>query len=550
MVRQHDKILNQLQNAMTECATLRGAAQELQRENTVLRKVNSDLSIQVQALVEETTEEFRSRSESEIAVITFRNVKELQSRNEELIRQVRTLQYQHEQDLQRVAEENYTAALRELEKLRDARLKVEERLLQVAKERDRYRSLLQDARAWRLVDAADSGVELALTSGQTQEQQQQQQNEQASQTNTELLKTVRELQEEFDSHRREKQTNDQMLQEEIDRRRDESSSLREQLARSTSRADFVEGRCKQLEDNLALIEKDTNATKKRNMELSSSIVEHQRKLDQLREELVTTRSELKQANSLLSNLRVEKEVLRNGEIRTRTEINDLLQQKTQLQSLLDNLNRMYSTQQETDAETKRTLSHQLSIAQSDSQLLRKQLDEERGKHRTYVENMEAEHKDLRFKFESREQTLQQLKDELSAARGASDALNTQIARLRQDLQVAEDRVKDFLTPSGDPASPEYRLRAELDNLKLEFANVKDELEQAKGDTESYKSIARSSEETLKDVQIEFTALKSRSSTLIEEGKKENESVSSYSLPSSFVTRSSNLATHSSSCYFL
>jgi len=72
--------------------------------------VNEDLGLQIQHLLKESMEDAGERSSEELAALTFGNIQELQQKNNSLLNEIRTLQYQHERDLQLAAENNYTVS--------------------------------------------------------------------------------------------------------------------------------------------------------------------------------------------------------------------------------------------------------------------------------------------------------------------------------------------------------------------------------------------------------------------------------------------------------
>jgi len=94
---------------------------------------------------------------------------------------------------------------------------------------------------------------------------------------------IKELQADYDNTIKEIQHDKDRIQAEADKAKEEASRLREEHAREATYAKFYQEQYKRAEENIKLIEKDSELARARSTELQSSVIEFQRKYEQIRE---------------------------------------------------------------------------------------------------------------------------------------------------------------------------------------------------------------------------------------------------------------------------
>ena len=120
-----------------------------------------------------------------------------------------------------------------------------------------------------------------------------------------------------------------------------------------------------LVDNIETQRKELDSLRKKNLEFSTNIVSHQRRLEELSTELSTAREELRKREALISNLTAEKEIIKANEARLSNENIHLQREKAQQQALFENLQTMVKTVEQNEATMKQRLLHDLESAQKE-----------------------------------------------------------------------------------------------------------------------------------------------------------------------------------------
>ena len=117
------------------------------------------------------------------------------------------------------------SALQEVERLKDFREKQKDMVQAIVNQRDMYRTLL--AQATPLPgDASLSVCEGNVTRGASGGRQRGEGQSGGSEGEEEMRRELEELKEQFEAYKKEKLKNDSMLQEQLDKMRDESSEIK------------------------------------------------------------------------------------------------------------------------------------------------------------------------------------------------------------------------------------------------------------------------------------------------------------------------------------
>jgi chromosome segregation ATPase len=101
----------------------------------------------------------------------------------------------------------------------------------------------------------------------------------------------------------------------------------------------------------------------KNVQFSTSIVEHQRRMEELNQELWSLRSQVSKLETANHNLNTEKQILKEAEKRLIDQVTQLTQSRAQQQTLLDNLQSLVQAKEKNDTELRQRLSTEIENLQ-------------------------------------------------------------------------------------------------------------------------------------------------------------------------------------------
>ncbi|XP_023233101.1 nucleoprotein TPR-like [Centruroides sculpturatus] len=357
---------NQLANSLTDQECLQSErddakriSSQLQNENKRLRQQLSDVSQQVCVLLKEVEEaraghaSSRSLTEEEIVsstdettadkviskhLVTFRDIEELQTKNQQLLAVVRELSENQEEKEMKAVEDKTVELHQELEtsvlqlqELQNERSKQTELIESIVRQRDMYRMLLSQYQNHSPIISNSVISTLPVTTPNISPQK-------ADDSNIQETKTAFiQLQKEFEVYKKEKAENTQMLNEQIDKLRDEISELRVQNAKLSSQLEYSEERFNLLQSNADIFKREASLLREKNQKHTANITQHQHTINSLRQEVMATQEKLAKAEVLIENLQAERNLLKSVESRLVQEKDTLLREKQQQSRLTANL---------------------------------------------------------------------------------------------------------------------------------------------------------------------------------------------------------------------
>ncbi|KAL6076895.1 hypothetical protein QOT17_002590 [Balamuthia mandrillaris] len=528
MYRKHTDLTEQLEHCMHEKEDLKVKMALVTRDNKELRQQSKDLSRQVQLLLDEclkkssstppTSEEPSVLDANAVItenLLTFKDIQELQIKNQKLLRVVRRLSSEQETQAKAMADAKLQEALRELESLRLARSRTTEKVQQLIRQRDMYKALLaQHIGSDGIISEQTALTELAgrkATNGSSSSSDQPQ-----PQQPSLLLK---ELQREFDEYRKEKQKDEEMNQQTIDKLREESSSLRIQLAKAESRSESLQERLDLLQKNVTAHSKEYEGYRARNAELMASLSRHQEQMEQLRQELATARHEARQQENQVIRLRAEKEALAKADARNTEEMSSLRREKRQSELLVENLQHLLSSRDVTESTLRQNHSMELRSLKDECTALRERLEREKEEHRAAIREAELKANDAVLNLANKEKEVHELREKVLNYQHSNQTLQNEINQLTQRLATSEKRLEMLIakkptteaistsTAQGEAESTGdilvsnkqvEGLMLERDLLKSELQSLREELAQEQEHLSHYKAIAAEREEALRD----------------------------------------------------
>lgn len=388
--RSHDR-------SMEECASLKRQLDEAERDRKRLKTEVGDLSHQVQSLLQEIDENAHGSyvpeqpgqdSNSVITgrLVSFKNIQELQIRNQELLRVVRQLSADQESDeleRARLADAATTAKLdaahKELQELREARQRQTIMVESIVRQRDMLKDMLQKS------ERSDVKTVEADAS---------------------MKEPYERLQRDYKVFREEKEKTERLLDQQLEQARCDVSELRVQFTKAQSQLDFTNERFLLLQQNFEVERRQVNELSKKNAGCFDTILKQQSQIQSSMNDLLASREKEQKVVLQLSGLQAELGMLRAAEKRLSTDNEALGQEKQRLNHLVIGLQRMLSEHEGVERESRARLSQQLDVLERELQVARRRLVEQADAHRHELASLERDRRELQQRLETASESFQ------------------------------------------------------------------------------------------------------------------------------------------------
>lgn len=506
---------NQLANSLTDQECLqterddaKRISSQLQNENKRLRKQLVDVSQQVCVLLKEVEEsrgghtssqsineeELVSSSDETTAekviskhLVTFRDIEELQSKNQQLLAIVRDLSESQEEKEVKAIEDKTNELHQELEKsmsqlqeLQKERSKQTELIESIVRQRDMYRVLLSQYQGHSSILSSSIISSFPLSTPNLSPQK-------ADDSNIQETKSaLTQLQKEFDLYKKEKTENAQMLNEQIDKLREEVSELRIQNAKLSSQLDYSEERFNLLQSNADIFKREASLLREKNQKHTTSITQHQHTINTLRQEVMSLQEKLSKAEVLVENLQAERNLLQNVEARLLQEKESLLREKQQQSRLMANLQAVQNNLERLESETNHHLKTQVEKLEKECELLKSKLESEKEKYGSSVKIWEKQVEELQHKLEKEVERSHKTHDELVEAYAHIHELKQEATANIAKLTAAEAQLSKF------PVSGIGKGRSSV----IEVKNLKEQLSESQNDVKKLQEKLNLSEKNI------------------------------------------------------
>ena len=523
-------------------------ASKAQTEVNILQAQLRDLSTQVHVLIfnihaqekgldqltDEETKQFERISRGEVTedsladlspthkfiterFVAFKDVYEVQSKNQELLRLTRELADKMEKE-EALADQHRAAETHEevqrlrgtVSTLQDEVKSITVRMKSYMTERDMFRRMLQQKATPAEIQAAlgtsgDGGQREVLASIE---------NNNPTAEEADMIVALRELQSQFDSYRNDQTSDRNALKEQIERLSTEKASLQADVSRVGSQLTLATERYGILQSNFQALQTECRELQKRNQSLSETSAKQDMRTQQVAQELVEAREIQESLRNESANLKAEKTLWKSIQERLHQDNENLVQEKTRLNTLLSNQQSLQNERELGEAETKRRLQNQVDTLESELTSTKRKLESEREESRKTQLRREFDVQQSQKRIDDLTSSLGQLKQENVALKTSRDHLQARVDELTVEVRSAEERtqrLRPIPTPRGplqgsteqaggdDGEDSEARiqeLEGEVSELKnsLELANV--HLENAKQQGEEYKRLSQEVEEEL------------------------------------------------------
>ncbi|PJF19951.1 hypothetical protein PSACC_00233 [Paramicrosporidium saccamoebae] len=462
------------------------------KEKILLEQQVKDLGKQIQALlgqmegiVPNDSGVLDSEQVIDERLVVFRNIQELQVRNQELVRVLRELSQQQETaEIERLrkVEQEMRGALdqnaAELAELKETRQRQSTLMESLIRQRDMLRDMLGQQRSPVEESAQDMHAD---------------------------GKEVSEMRAELEMFRTEKAESEKYLMEQLEHCRNEKGELSGRVAQLTAQLEFKQERYTLLKQNYDMERVELDGLRKSNNTALSSIMQHQSQVQQLMGEMLAAKDAQQRSATQLSSLRVELDMTRTSERRLTGELTTLQQEKERLSQLLSGLQAMSVEHEGSEVALKHRLNEQIEFLERELQSARHKVVEEVEAHKLAVAISDREYRDLVRRYDQLEETNQ--------TKSANAELTREVSDLRVLHQKSEERLAQFMVPTGETDAD---LPRELAALRMKFGAVEDELRLEREHVSTYKMLAKNAEDGLNDLTRTFDEYKAASERRISE----------------------------------
>lgn len=443
----------------------------------------------------------------------FKNISELQEKNQELLKITRHLGAQMESEEVMAAKDQAAKDHAHVQELEIAIAGYKQELESLAirsesfvKERDMFRRMLQH----RGQIPADTDLATAFGKSVSGNENGL---DQSARDNANYATLLREHQIHFDNYRNEQAADRLTLKTQTDRLSAEKVSLQAEIAKVSSQLTFANGRFDMLQANYAMLEAENKELQKRSQILAEAAAKQDTRTQQVAEDLVEAKSLVESMRNENSNLKAEKNLWKDIQDRLSQDNENLINERARLNNLVANQQSLQNERELSEAETRRRLQAQVETLESELTLTKRKLADEVEESKKNQQRKDYDSQQHQRRIDDLAASLGKVREELVAAKTSRDHLQSRVDDLTIELRSAEERVEVLqprptprpgTTNAGDTSqeeslSKEQELALEVSELKRDLELARSELEGAKTQMEQYRAISQSSEEELQSL---------------------------------------------------
>ncbi|KAK0743388.1 hypothetical protein B0T18DRAFT_183431 [Schizothecium vesticola] len=533
---------NEREEAFKDRRKAEAAAATAQAEVKILRTQLRDLSTQIHVLIfnihaqekgldqltEEETEQFERIQRGEISedaladlsdthqfitqkFVTFKEIYELQEKNQELLRVTRELADRMEEEEAQAAQRQAETDHQETEDLRTTVLTLEDevksltvRMKSYVTERDMFRRMLQQK-------ASSAEIHAALGTSADQRSVLATIEQNSPGDEAELAVAFRELQSQFDSYRNDQSIDSNAMKEQITKLSTEKAALQSEVSRVSSQLTLATERYNMLDSNFKATQSEMHELQKRNQVLSEAAAKQDMRTQQVAEDLVEAKGLAESLRSENANLKAEKSLWKSIQDRLNQDNEGLTQEKARLNTLLSTQQSLLNERELSESETRRRLQNQVDSLESELSTTKRKLSEEVDEGKKIQLRKEFDNQQYQKRIDDLTATIGQIKEESVAIKTTRDHLQARVGELEIEVKNAQeraDRLRPVPTARSQVAGPDpgAESQARIDEVENEVAELKNalelanmHLENAKQQTEQFKQLSRDLEDELSSI---------------------------------------------------
>ncbi|KAI5123451.1 hypothetical protein M0805_008822 [Coniferiporia weirii] len=510
---------------------------KVEKENRLMQQQLDDLGRQLKTLLKElgrshdptlpTDEDMEGipPAENIDAVITnnlvlYRSIPQLQEQNQKLLRIVRDLgarmeteESEYKEQLEREQSEAVREAHEAIQALQmqlETQQKSQQATIQAyVRERDTLKTML--ARHERNGVAPGGSPSTPHVNGHAPEP-------------SELEKELEEIRSSFDAYRQEMGVDSVKLREEATQYQREANQLGAALAKANAKIEFLNDRQRMVQERYDMQERESQALNKRNQQLHEQCTRLDIACNRASEELASALNQVERLRNECSNLRAEKKIWENVQVRLLEENKILSVERSRMTDLIGNVQKMHNDIDRANEGDRRRFESQIQSLENQAQDLRTQLSNERDNVRQATLQKDIEVQELRTKIDRTLEDLSKARESLVGAETSRKHLQDRVNDLLKQVQTSEEKLTVYerrtVPGSGtshtasDEVSSEQQLRSEVAELRASLKAAEVDLATARGHVQQFQEISQASEAALQSLSSSHDEYKASSETQI------------------------------------
>ncbi|XP_058823922.1 nucleoprotein TPR-like isoform X2 [Topomyia yanbarensis] len=564
MTLQLNKLIEENAEARSELGSMQDKVRYLDSENKKFKLERSDLSRQICHLLREIEQMrggYASEADQSISsdmsaneviskkLVTFSDIQELQENNVKLLLVVRDFSAKLEEleiaqnaMSQATFEAKIASYNKRLQEMQETQEYQTQMMQQCIQQRDRYKKMYHDAmRSYNAVggkgnlgaslngslsgDNVDTAMDEELPSASTVSAVSSEAVAEKDKKISELegkgkqiQQMLTNLKEEYDNYRKEKLTNDKMMNEQFDSMRTELRELSSKNIKLAATVEYNNEQIKIQQKNVATYKKQISTLEERNKNYETTISKQEATIMFLKDETMSAQSKLARAEVQVENLKHECRILKDAESRLQTEREILNRERQNQNLLLNNLEMIKVTMERSEAEGRIRLETRLDETSRECSALRRRLQEEQDRFRELTTHLERQMQTAKQRMEEEMAIAETVQAELKNTRDELEIKSRKIDDLNKKLQ-------ETLSPNDEdnPMTQANRKIRELEQkvseADIEIESLRKELTTAKEHVKQYCNMSESSEKELKDLNELYTTYKTQTETELSALKK-------------------------------
>ncbi|KFB45358.1 AGAP001754-PA-like protein [Anopheles sinensis] len=325
----------------------------------------------------------------------------------------------------------------------------------------------------------------------------------------ELQKEMGTLKDEYETYRREKLTNDKMLNEQFDQMRGEIRELTSKNVKLMGTIEFNTDQNRMMSKNIATYKTQIQTLEERNKNYETTIAKHEASIMYLQNETMSAQSKLARAEVQLENLKQECHILKGSEARLQSEREIFNRERQNQNLLLNNLEMIKMNMERSENEGRLRLESRLDETARECSALRNRLQEEQDRFREQTNILQRQADTARQRMEEEIAIAETVQAELKNARDELEIKARKIDELQRKLQ-------ETLSPNDEdnPVTKANRkvreLEQQLNERQVELESTLAELATVKAHVKQYADLSESAEKELKDLNELYRSLQEAS----------------------------------------
>lgn len=452
--------LEESRRALKEAEIL---VQQKNREVRLRDQSIADLGRQIQVLLAQSQEaSLQSGSLTSELIVDVHSIAELQERNQKLLAVVRELTDQLEglsKKFENQSQDEHSAYLRkqleetvvQIEALRESRQKQTELLEKL--------SAVHSAPA---ISASDSSHK------------------------------------ELEQYRKESNLLVQQLNEQLDRLKEECSTLRIESFRSSSQADILKERCESLIKANANSSSELKRVSEKELNTQRLLQDAQQRMQIINEESTQARLELQRQISRAGQLQSDNEVVKMALSTARQECTQFQMEKERLSTLLDNLQLVQSQFIREDSDARKKIVVQLQESSEELAQVRRKLAIEMDYNKSLMHNVEKERSESAKRLLEYTESKNAALHNLSLVEAKNEELHSRLEILTIQLASSENRANQLLLRGSPEDTSISSSCSAVTDFTATIRRQHEELRLLKSHIEEYRALLASKESALSE----------------------------------------------------